>query len=520
LYFASNKRTRHIEIFRRSYPLDKSGDIELVYTPPLNSHVGLAFTSENERYLFLEQSYSNLKQDLVVYDTVARVPFYISKGIGPGRRWSPIGFLWGSNTTLLVKTDFESDFNRLALLALGSSFTMEPKFIKIPYFESIPHEVVQVQRLEKTNMFYVSFNIEGITKLVRIHFNPNGEMVGEHKLTLPIPNANLVGTSTRSYANTLAISNNGMFFSVTVTNSVTPATMYMVNAKTLEYRLVYAPQYPKMINSMKFVASSAQSYKSWDRLEVPFLIYKPNTSKPRNGYPTIVVLHGGPESQAKPDFSPIRQFLLQSGFAVVEPNIRGSSGYGRKHQNMDNREKRMDAIKDITSLCAHLKTIQFVDTKNLIVMGGSYGGYASLLSITRFPKIFRAGVALVGMSNLVTFLKNTATWRRSLREPEYGYLRTQRHMLESISPIHYVTQLRSPVYIIQGANDPRVPVSEARQMAKKIKQVGNKYPRVAKSKLLILEDEGHGFSKRTSRMLVYHSLIKWINKVLQRDEYL
>jgi len=158
------------------------------------------------------------------------------------------------------------------------------------------------------------------------------------------------------------------------------------------------------------------------------------------------------------------------------------------------------------------KTNVVVDEDGLVVMGGSYGGYATLMSIVTYPKLFRAGIDIVGMSNLETFLEHTAKWRRVLREPEYGYLKTQRKLLKKISPIHFVKRARAPVYIIQGANDPRVPVSEAEQMYTKLKQVGIGNSEVAQSKLLILKNEGHGFSKRSNRLLVYHSMMKWLKK--------
>ena len=211
----------------------------------------------------------------------------------------------------------------------------------------------------------------------------------------------------------------------------------------------------------------------------------------------------------------MKQFLLKSGYIIVEPNIRGSSGYGRKYLDLDNRSKRMDAIRDIKELVKDLKKDKQINTKKLVVLGGSYGGYATLMSLVTYPRLWKAGIDIVGMSNLETFLEHTAKWRRVLREPEYGYLKTQRKLLKKISPIHFVNKIRAPIFIIQGKNDPRVPVEEAIQMFQKLVEIGKKRKQVSESKLLILKNEGHGFSKRTTRLKVYHSMMIWLKEVLK-----
>lgn len=149
------------------------------------------------------------------------------------------------------------------------------------------------------------------------------------------------------------------------------------------------------------------------------------------------------------------------------------------------------------------------------MISGSYGGYATLMAAVSFPDYWKAAVDIVGMSNLVTFLKNTSPWRRKLREPEYGSLETQRDMLEFLSPINYIDRIKAPVFIIQGDNDPRVPLSEAIAVYKKLKEVGKTNPIVAKSRLMRFADEGHGFTKKKNRLRAYHALRKWLNEVTQ-----
>ena len=243
-------------------------------------------------------------------------------------------------------------------------------------------------------------------------------------------------------------------------------------------------------------------------MKVPYFKHIPSGKKPENGWPTILIIHGGPEAQFVPSFSPIIQFYLSTGFSVVAPNIRGSAGYGRKYLDLDNKEKRLDSIKDIKHLALHLKKDPDIDGDKLIIYGGSYGGFAVLSAMTEHPEIWAAGIDIVGISNFVTFLQNTAPWRRKLREVEYGSLEEDLEMLKSISPIHKVDNISSPLFIIHGDNDERVPLSEAIQMHKILKKKG------LNVELLRFDDEGHGITKLKNKIEAYSKIVEWLNKTV------
>lgn len=517
LYFVSNERSKIIQVFRRPLPLNKKANSELIYSPNEPSVAGVALVSKDDSKIFIEQSYSNLYSEILVKDLKTNKVVSLTKPVSEGtrRRWTPIHFLDKNQTKMLVKTDFKHDFNRLLVLEWkDGDYNKKANVINIPFFEKTKWDVEIIDRIKKTKNFFISFNVNGYSKLYKIHFNSNGEMIKKAQIELPLKKAIIEEGGYRSYSSSISISKDERYLALTITNSVTPTSLYLLNLKSKKSKRLFKNIIPKDLKKTKFVKESLKHFQSFDGVKIPYYIYKPKVKKPLKGYPTIVILHGGPESQSRSEFSPLKQFFLASGFAIVEPNIRGSSGYGRKFLDMDNREKRMDGIRDIEEVAKELRNYHYIDLKNLIVLGGSYGGYATLMSIVTYPKLWKAGVDIVGMSNLVTFLEHTAKWRRVLREPEYGYLKTQREMLEKISPINYVQNARAPVYIIQGANDPRVPASEAVQMYQKLKQ--SKNGNVSKSKLLLLKDEGHGFSKRKNRLIVYHSLIQWLQKMVKK----
>lgn len=263
------------------------------------------------------------------------------------------------------------------------------------------------------------------------------------------------------------------------------------------------------LNPSSFIDAALRSYLSFDGLPVPYFKYIPKGDKPAKGWPAILLIHGGPESQILPDFYPVVQFYLSNGFAVFTPNIRGSSGYGRSYMDADNVGKRLDSIMDIKHLALHIRRNEpEVDGSRLVVYGGSYGGFAVLSAMTEHPDIWKAGVDIVGVSDFVTFLQNTAPWRRKLREGEYGSLDQDIEILKAISPIHKIENISAPLFIIQGDNDERVPLSESLQMYEKLKEKG------LEVELMRFADEGHGLAKLENRIKAYSRVVEWLKEIV------
>jgi dipeptidyl aminopeptidase/acylaminoacyl peptidase len=273
-----------------------------------------------------------------------------------------------------------------------------------------------------------------------------------------------------------------------------------------------APSVPEL-DTRRFVPATLESYPARDGTPIPMFVRRPPQCSDRSTpCPVIVHFHGGPEGQSRPGFSPIWQYFVDAGFVVVEPNVRGSSGYGRAWLDADNAAKRLAVITDIEDAALHARK---AFAKNGVapkvgVYGGSYGGYSALMAMTRFAGAYDAGVSNVGIANLLTFLENTAPYRRALRASEYGDPATDREALIALSPTTYADRLRAPLLIIQGANDPRVPVGEALLMHETATRRG------VPLELMIFADEGHGAAARSNVALQWGHTLRFFQQHLQQ----
>ena len=225
--------------------------------------------------------------------------------------------------------------------------------------------------------------------------------------------------------------------------------------------------------------------------------------------PAIIMVHGGPEGQFRPNFNAIIQYFLQRGYAVLAPNVRGSVGYGKAYSYLDDVEKRMDSVADLAHAATWLREQPGIDADRIVVYGGSYGGFMVLSAMTEYPDLWAAGVDIVGVSNFVTFLENTSDYRRAHREAEYGSLAHNRDFLTRISPANHLEQLRAPLVVIHGANDPRVPLSEAEQVVAILKA------RAIPVEFIVFDDEGHGIVKRKNKLVAYPAIADFLDKHLK-----
>ncbi|MDQ1721939.1 MAG: hypothetical protein QOI26_1673, partial [Pseudonocardiales bacterium] len=208
-----------------------------------------------------------------------------------------------------------------------------------------------------------------------------------------------------------------------------------------------------------------------DGEQIPVLVLAP----PEPDGSAVLVIHGGPEAASVRNWNPVAAALTLAGHTVVLPNVRGSSGYGRRWQSLDDVEKRLDSVADLAAVRDWLPAVG-VDPGRVALYGGSYGGYLVLAGLTFYPELWAAGVDIVGMSSLVTFLQNTSAYRRAYREREYGRLEQDRAVLEAASPLPIIDRVRAPLLVIHGANDPRVPLSEAEQVAAAVRASGAECP--------------------------------------------
>lgn len=251
-------------------------------------------------------------------------------------------------------------------------------------------------------------------------------------------------------------------------------------------------------------------YPTFDGRMIPAFLYLPPGYRPGAPVPFIVDAHGGPEGQFRPDFIRNFQYLILNGYGILAPNPRGSTGYGREYLALDNYRKRKDSLKDYKAGVDWLVQQGYTAPGMIGIRGGSYGGYVTLGMITEYPDLFSAAIDNVGIANFQTFLQNTAAYRRALREAEYGPL-SDPEFLKSISPIHKAHLIKTPLLVVHGANDPRVPIGEARQIISAIKINSG----IVDS--LIFADEGHGSGKRSNTIVEYRKQVAFFDTYLKRE---
>jgi len=267
------------------------------------------------------------------------------------------------------------------------------------------------------------------------------------------------------------------------------------------------------LNTSNFVIPELIHFETFDQVDgkprmIPAFITKPKGNGP---FPVVIDIHGGPEGQAQPYFNPIVQYYAnEMGIAVIEPNVRGSSGYGKSYLQLDNGFKREESVQDIGKLLDWIATQPDLDAKRVAVTGGSYGGYMVLASMTHFNDRLKCAVDIVGISNFVTFLTNTQDYRRDLRRVEYGDERDpeMNKFLNKISPTTNAHKITKPLFVVQGLNDPRVPYTEAEQIVEIVRKNSGEVW------YLLAKDEGHGFRKKTNRDFYIWSEVLFLEKYL------
>jgi len=263
------------------------------------------------------------------------------------------------------------------------------------------------------------------------------------------------------------------------------------------------------IDTEIFVEPELVRYPSTDGVRVPAFLYLPKGATGK--VPVVVVFHGGPEAQSLPVFSNFTQYLVtELGMAVLVPNVRGSNGYGKAYRAMDDGVKREQSLADIGATLDFIASRKELDASRVGVQGGSYGGYLTLATATFYPDRIKAAVDVVGISSLGSFLQNTQVYRQDLRRVEYGDERDPevRKVQERISPLGFVDRIRAALYVQQGANDPRVPRSEAEQIVQAVRKRG------ADVWYLLATDEGHGFQKKDNRDYAQMTALMFLEKHL------
>lgn len=290
----------------------------------------------------------------------------------------------------------------------------------------------------------------------------------------------------------LQFSPDGKRIALSINTATSPSDVYVIDLEKAQL-VRWTKSEVGGLDTSKFVEPTLVRFKSFDGRSIPAFYYRPAGLKPGEKVPVLIDIHGGPEGQSQPTFSPTVQYLLRElKVAVLFPNVRGSTGYGKTYLDLDNGFKRKDSVKDIGALLDWIAKQPDLDKTRVGVVGGSYGGYMVLASMVDYNARIRAGIDVVGISHFSTFLTNTESYRRDLRRVEYGDEREpkMRAFHEKIAPLNNAKAITKPLFVAQGFNDPRVPYTEAEQMVKAVRGNGGDVW------FLMFKDEGHGFRKK------------------------
>ena len=267
------------------------------------------------------------------------------------------------------------------------------------------------------------------------------------------------------------------------------------------------------LNLDQFAEPELITWKSFDGREISGYLYRP-PARFTGRRPLIVNIHGGPESQYRPGFLGRNNYWMNElGIAMIFPNVRGSSGYGKTFVSLDNALKREDSYKDVNALFDWIAARPDLDGSKVMVVGGSYGGFMTLAVASTYADRIACAVSLVGISNLRTFLENTEAYRRDLRRAEYGDERQPeiRAFMERIAPVNKAASITRPLFVVQGKNDPRVPWTESQQIVDTLKQRGTPVW------YLLAEDEGHGFAKKANADYMFYSSVMFVREFLLKE---
>ncbi len=497
IYYASNKRDK---TFFDVYAMDlASGKEELVYQQNGNNDFEAASKDGSRIIISRDGIEFGLDNNLYLIDAKTKQETLLT----PHTDASQFGGAeFVSNNEIIFATNDKREFMNLARMNTDTK--------AVQMLDNMNWDVNGGEYSDDGKMLAYTINRDGFSELYIV----NTKDIGKKTEAVKLPAQGIVGGLEFSKdAGKLAFS----FASAKYNSDV---WVYDLKSKNLT-QITKSDR--SNISQESFVAPQLIKYKTFDGKEIPAWFYKPNAlnlsvtpiaGETKNikvgdkNLPVIISVHGGPEGQERPGFNPLYQYYLSRGYAVLATNVRGSTGYGKTFTHLDDVEKREDSVKDLAASVEWLKA-NGADPKRIAVMGGSYGGYMTMAAITLYPDTFAAAVNTVGIVNWETFLKNTSGYRRRQREVEYGMLDRDIEFLRKISPIAKVDKIKTPLFVIHGKNDPRVPYTEAEQIVKVLKDKG------AIVEYKLYDDEGHGISKLKNRLELYPLVADFLDKYMK-----
>ncbi len=523
IYYASNKRNR---TFFDVYSMDiASGKEEMLYQYDGNVNIAAVNDAGSKFVLFRDGVEKSLDNDLYMVDVVTKKETHLT----PHRDASEFGDVAFLADSIVLTTNDGREFQSLAQMrkknAAGDDWSDANREVRI--IDDQKWDIGGVAMNDYPGVMAYTVNRDGFSEL----YLRKVETGGKPLISTISAKAEMVKLPAQGIVGNLTFSNDESNLAFTFNSATQNGDIWLYDLKSKALTQVTKSDRAG-IEQKSFVAPTLIKYKAFDGREITAWYYDPHpgfglateqgtfttdaqgkttetVKRSVIGLPVIVSVHGGPEGQSRPGFNALFQYYLSRGYAILDPNVRGSTGYGKTYTHLDDVEKREDSVKDLAAAVEWLKTKGGADPKRIAVVGGSYGGYMTMAAITLYPDLWAAAVGTVAITNWETFLTNTSGYRRRQREVEYGRLDKDIDFLRRISPIRKIDRIKTPLFVISGRNDPRVPYTEGEQMVEALKK------RNAVVEYKLYDDEGHGISKLKNRLDLYPRVADFLDKYMK-----
>ena len=483
-YYTSNKRNpKYMDLYEMSIDSFKS---TLVFQNDDALNVG--DISKNERYLALSKTYTRDNSDLYLFNLDTKI---LTKILFKESdvNYSPSGFSTDSETLYFV-TDQDSEFRYLKKYNIDSG--------KVELVQKESWDIVANYFSESGKYRITAINKDSQTEIKIL------DTSSDKLLNLPkMPSGNISSVN---------ISRSESLITFYHGSSQSPANLFFYRVGSRKPVRLTDSMNP-LIDQEHLGKAEIIRYKSFDGLEIPAIYYKPPQASQANKVPALVRVHGGPGGQARVGYQASTQYLVNNGYAVLDINNRGSSGYGKTFQTLDDQAHGKGDLDDCVAAIDWLKSQNHIDGENIGILGGSYGGYMVMAAMTFRPNAFDVGVNIFGVTNWVRTLKSIPPWWEAARESLYKELGNpfiQEDYLYSISPLFHAKNIKKPVLVLQGANDPRVLQVESDEMVEEIKKQN------VPVEYVVFPDEGHGFSKKKNQITSNETILTFLNKYLKK----
>ena len=487
LYYLSNKRdSRYFDLYKMSVSDWKSS---LIYEN--NNNMSVSSISDNEEYLLLSNSITTSENNFFLFEVSSGKVSEISSAPGS---YSSAGFS-SDNKSFFYITDVGKEFAYLMEYNIGSGDSSV-------LFET--NWDVMYSYLSKSGKYRVIGINEDGKNILKVY----NEYENKEIKFPSFEDGDIIGLEFSETENKLRLS---------VGSSKMPNNLYVydLNDKSL---VKLTNSLNQNIDSKNLVNAKVVRYKSFDGLEIPAIFYKPLQGSKNNKVPALVWVHGGPGGQSRMNFNPLIQYLTNQGYAVLAVNNRGSSGYGKTFYKLDDKNHGENDLKDCIWGKKWLQELEYIDQERIGIIGGSYGGYMTMAAMTFTPDEFKAGVNIFGVTNWIRTLKSIPSYWEASRKALYDELgdpySADSIRLKKISPLFHASNVKNPVMVLQGANDPRVLQIESDEIVAELKK--NKVP----VEYVIFDDEGHGFRKKENQLEGYRKIKNFLDYYLKEPSFI